>query len=146
MGMKQILVMMVVVALVVGCGEKIDQASIPNSELSQPTPTDTETLKPLIEATKVVVDSDQIEFRGGIIEEDGLAYFEGKLFTGVAVWKFTDPNPKGQKWREITYKDGKQHGLETYYWHVSGQKMHELSYKKGKLVSVKEWDEDGKLQ
>ena len=145
-GMKQILVMMAMVVLG-GCGEKIDQSFIPNSDLAQPTPTDTETLKPLIEAPKVVVDSDQIEFRGGIIEEDGLAYFEEKLFTGVAVWKFTAPNPKGQKWREITYKDGKQHGLETYYWHVSGQKKSVHTFKDGKEHGPgAAWYENGQKQ
>ena len=104
------------VALLAGCSEKKD------SQLMGP--------KPVTEAPKVVVDGDQIEFRGGIIEQEGLAYFEGNPFTGVAVWKYTPPNPNAQKWNEITYKDGKRHGLETY-WYENGQKQSEHTHKDG---------------
>ena len=124
-GMKKLLAAMFVALLMVGCG-----GGDPGSESSEFNQSSAE-IPPdkTAEVAKVVVDGDQIEFRGGIIEQDGLAYFEGKPFTGVAVWKYTAPNPNGQKRNEITYKDGKRHGLETYYWHVSGQKESERTYK-----------------
>ena len=105
-----------------------------------------------------VIDFDQLE------ERDGLWYFKEKPFTGVAVKKYDN----GQKWIEITYKDGKEHGLWTG-WHENGQKkmegtyrdnkLHglvtgwyehgpksgEYTFKDGEVISEKEWDEDGNL-
>ena len=107
-------------------------------------------------APKVVVDGDQLEKRGGLYT------FEGKPFTGVGVSK----HPNGQKWWEVTYKDGKKHGLSTMWhengqkrseitlndgklhglsttWHENGQKWQETTFKDGRWISVKSWDEDG---
>ncbi|MEE3055454.1 MAG: toxin-antitoxin system YwqK family antitoxin, partial [Planctomycetota bacterium] len=75
----------------------------------------------VVDAPKVVVDVDHLE------ERDGLDYFEGKPFTGVAVQKY----PNGQKKFEETYKDGKNHGLRTE-WYENGQKKEEFTYKDGK--------------
>ena len=115
--------------------------------------------KVVTEAPKVVVDEDQLERR------DGLWYFEGKPFTGVAVWK----HENGKKEKEITIKDGKPDGLWTWWhengqkkaeanykdgkpadglytlWHENGQKKYEATFKDGKQISTKKWDQDGKL-
>ena len=88
--------------------------------------------KVVTEAPKVVVDEDQLERR------DGLWYFEGKPFTGVAVWK----HENGKKEKEITIKDGKPDGLWTW-WHENGQKKYEATWKDGKSISTKYWDRDG---
>ena len=61
------------------------------------------------------VDGDKLE------ERDGLWYFEEKPFTGVAVKKW----PNDQKWGELTYKDGKEHGLAAS-WQKNGQKREEV--------------------
>ena len=92
------------------------------------------TTKPVVEAPKVVVDYEKLERR------DGLFYFKGEPFTGVAVMKY----PNGQKRGEATFKDGKWHGLRTM-WHENGQTEGEYTYKDGKYISSKEWDEDGNL-
>ena len=60
-------------------------------------------------------------------------------FTGkeVSYW------PDGQKKTEISYKDGKRHGLKAH-WYQSGQKLSEINYKYGKhdgLLTV--WYENG---
>ena len=130
--------------LVAGCGEKSSsegsdsvgdsaEASADATHESEKPLTvplsDADVTEPVV--AEVVVDGDQIQFRGGIIEQDGLAYFEGEPFTGVAVWKYTAPNPNGQKWNEITYKDGNKHGLETY-WYENGQKQSEHTFKEHK--------------
>ena len=75
-----------------------------------------------------------------LVERDGLDY-EGDSetpFTGVVVYK----HENGQKKLEMTYRDGKQEGLETW-WHENGQKRSEAIYKDGKKVSETKWDEEG---
>ena len=60
-------------------------------------------------------------------------------FTGQAVAKW----PDGKKMTEISYKDGKRHGLKAH-WFESGQKLSEINYKYGKrhgLLSM--WYENG---
>jgi antitoxin component YwqK of YwqJK toxin-antitoxin module len=81
-----------------------------------------------------VVDGDQLRFR------DGLYTYRGEPFTGVAV----DKHDNGQKQYEGTWKDGKQHGLWTY-WYENGQKKMESTYKDGNRISSREWDRDGNL-
>jgi antitoxin component YwqK of YwqJK toxin-antitoxin module len=86
-----------------------------------------------------VVSFDKLQKRG----EDGnqLYYLpDHKVpFTGkeVSYW------PDGQKKTEISYKDGKRHGLKAH-WYQSGQKLSEINYKYGKhdgLLTV--WYENG---
>ena len=48
-------------------------------------------------------------------------------FTGKAVAKW----PDGQMKTQISYKDGKRHGLKSH-WYESGQKLSEINYKYGK--------------
>ena len=60
-------------------------------------------------------------------------------FTGKVVAKW----PDGEKMTEISYKDGKRHGLKAH-WYKSGQKLSEINYKHGKyhgLLSM--WYENG---
>ena len=82
------------------------------------------------------VDVDQLEER-----DDGLSYLpnEEKPFTGVAVKK----RPNGQKRLEVTWKDGKQHGLGTE-WYENGQKSEEVTLKDGKPYGpYTRWYKDG---
>jgi antitoxin component YwqK of YwqJK toxin-antitoxin module len=93
-------------------------------------------LKPAVEAPKVVGDYEKLERR------DGLWYFEGKAFTGIAGLK----HENGQKKTETTYKDGKEHGLYTR-WYGPGQKSAEGTYKDGKLDGLwTEWYSNGQKQ
>ena len=112
-----------------------------------------------VEAPKVVVYGQaQLERR------DGLRYFEGKPFTGVAVYKYENGKKKkreatfkdgdydglytvwyenGQKELEKTYKDGLEDGLWTWYYE-NGQKKEESTYKDGMPISRRKyWDKDG---
>ncbi len=115
--------------------------------------------KPTVEAPKIVVAYEKLKGR------DDLWYFEGKPFTGITVEKYEN----GQKRGERTYKDGKVHGLYTFWyengqkkereytlrfgklhglytrWYRNGQKNWERTHKDGELISEKEWDEDGNL-
>ena len=75
----------------------------------------------------------------------------------------------GQKWEEITYKDGKKDGLETWWyidgkkcfegtwkdgkldglvtgWYENGQKSGEWNYKDGEEISEKRWNVDGSVK
>ena len=50
----------------------------------------------------------------------------------------------GQKEYEEHYKNGKQHGLETY-WYQNGQKLLEVHWKDGEKDGLETWwDEDGR--
>lgn len=60
-------------------------------------------------------------------------------FTGKAVAKW----PNGQKMTEISYKDGKRHGLKAH-WYESGRKLSEINYKYGKHDGpLSAWYENG---
>ena len=67
-------------------------------------------------------------------------YFYGKTLD--ALYKRWYEN--GQK-EEGTLKDGKLDGFVTE-WYENGQKKYETIYKDGKLISKKEWNEDGSLK
>jgi sulfatase modifying factor 1 len=87
----------------------------------------------VVEAPEVVVASSKLKWR------DGLRYFEGKPFTGVAVYgKYKN----GQKKFKRTFKDGKGHGLRTA-WYETGQKHWESTYKDGNLVTATAWKPNG---
>ena len=49
--------------------------------------------------------------------------------------------PNGQK-GEATFEDGKQHGLETW-WYEIGQKEVEVTFKDGNLVTAIAWKPNG---
>ncbi len=52
----------------------------------------------------------------------------------------------GQKWYEVTYKDGKHDGLNTY-WYENGQKQYEGILMDGDLVNlIGKWNEDGSVE
>jgi antitoxin component YwqK of YwqJK toxin-antitoxin module len=88
------------------------------------------------EASKVVVDSSQLE------ERDDLMYLKEVPFTGVVVDKYGN----GQKLWEVTFKDGKEHGLVTE-WYENGQKESEWAYKDGKRDGLQaEWYENGQKE
>ena len=128
--MRKLLAATFVALLMVGCGgdtKKPAGDSLESNQSSAEIPPDK-----TAEVAKVVVDGDKIELR------DGLFYFKGEPFTGVAVEKADN----GQKEWEATLKDGKSDGLWTE-WYENGQKEFESTFKDGELISYKEWDEDG---
>ena len=51
----------------------------------------------------------------------------------------------GQKSTEVTFKDGKKDGLTTI-WYENGQKELQQTYKDGEWISKKEWNEDGSVK
>ena len=67
-------------------------------------------------------------------------YKDGKLNGFYTNWY-----ENGPKWEEGTYKDGEEDGLWTR-WDENGQKRWEGTYKDGKLISKKEWNEDGSVK
>jgi len=63
-------------------------------------------------------------------------------FTGKAVAHYHN----GGKMTEISYKDGKRHGLKAH-WYEGGQKLSEINYKFGKHDGpLTVWYEDGQLR
>jgi hypothetical protein len=129
--MKKLLTAMFVALLMVGCGENTKKPGGDSSQSNQSTADNPPAAK-TAEVAKVVVDGDKIE------EREDLYYFEGKLFTGLAVDKYEN----GQKKYEATLKDGKEHGLWTE-WYENGQKEEERTYKDGKLHGLTRWHENG---
>ena len=51
----------------------------------------------------------------------------------------------GQMEYEGTWKDGKYDGLQNF-WYEDGKKKLELNYSNNKLISLKEWNEDGSVK
>tara|TARA_B100001013_G_C24487158_1_gene393662 strand:- start:37 stop:450 length:414 start_codon:yes stop_codon:yes gene_type:complete len=66
---------------------------------------------------------------------------DGKMITYIDFRWYEN----GQKKEETTYKDGKPDGLYTGWW-KNGQKKYEVTFKDGKLISEKEWNEDGSVK
>ena len=83
--------------------------------------------------------------------------------------KFIEYYPNGIKWREVTFKNGKEDGLWTQwyengqkrkgvtfkdgrkdglctYCYKSGQKSGERNYKDGERVSERLWNKDGSVK
>ena len=77
--------------------------------------------------------------------ESGQKQSEGTLknekFDGLWTWWYEN----GQMKQQVTFKDGKSDGLYTF-WYENGQKSEVRTYKDGKLISKKEWNEDGSVK
>ena len=71
-----------------------------------------------------------INYETTLIERDGL---------------YTHWYDNGQKWYELTIKDGEFDGLYTN-WYENGQKRFEGTYEDGELISEKYWNEDGSVK
>ena len=110
-------------------------------------------------------------FSGLVIKnyESGQNKLKGYLKDGERDRIWTEWYENGQKDSEITYKDGKFDGLEIGWyedgkksyecnwkdeeldglwteWYKNGQKKSETNYNDGKLISKKEWNEDGSVK
>ena len=83
-----------------------------------------------------------LEKRGESGKERHYLPHQDTPFTGKAVAFWQD----GQKKTEISYKDGKRHGLKSH-WYANGQKLSEIKYKSGKhhgpLVA---WNDIGQMR
>ena len=89
------------------------------------------------EAPKVVINTAQLEKR------DGLMYFDGKPYTGVAVDKYRVGKWKMELTEESTWKDGKFDGPLTK-WYENGQKQSIVTLKNRKMNGpVITWYENG---
>ena len=75
-----------------------------------------------------------------LLDRNGTMYLpnEETPFTGRA----KSFHRNGQKMGEVNFKDGKPHGLMTY-WYENGQKEREANCKDGKEVSVEVWKPNG---
>ena len=73
-------------------------------------------------------------------KEGETTYKDGELDGLLTFWY-----ENGQKEAEINYKDGKHHRSYTK-WYENGQKKEEGNYKDDKLISKKEWNEDGSIK
>ena len=77
--------------------------------------------------------------------ENGQKNVEGTFKDGKLDGLWIGWFENGQKSFEGTYKDGKSDGLGTE-WYENGQKMYEGTIKDDKLISKKEWNEDGSVK
>ena len=78
-----------------------------------------------------------------LIGEEGLKYHPEtkELYSGDVFKNYLG----GKTQYEGSYKDGKQDGLYTE-WYENGQKSNETIYDEGKIISKKEWNEDGSVK
>ena len=90
-----------------------------------------------ISRDKVALTYKEIEFRRNGQKFSELTFKDGKK-DGLG----TEWYENGQKSAEGTYKDGEEDGLETY-WYKNGQKMEELILHGRTINSRSCWDEDG---
>ena len=76
--------------------------------------------------------------------ENGQKRSEGNYKDGEQYGLYPTWHENGEKRSEVNIKDGLYDGLLTG-WHDNGQKAHESNWKDGKIVSQKDWDEEGEL-
>ena len=76
-------------------------------------------------------------------ERDGVYYTKdtNKPYSGPVFSLYEN----GRKKMDGTIKNGKGDGLVTW-WYENGQKKYERTYKDEKLISKKEWNEDGSIK
>ena len=78
--------------------------------------------------------------------ENGIKkYIQGTFKDGNQVGLWTIWYENGQKSENGTFKNGEMDGLWTYYY-KRGQKEGEMTFKNGKLISKKQWNEDGSVK
>jgi antitoxin component YwqK of YwqJK toxin-antitoxin module len=77
--------------------------------------------------------------------ENGQKRYEGVYNQGIENGLETWWYENGQKKEQLTYKNGNWDGLYTS-WYKTGQKKSEENWKDGKLISSKEWNEDGSVK
>ena len=97
-----------------------------------------------------LMEMEKRDYSGNIVglTETGLWYKRGEEnpYTGfvVGVNKARNGKPPAFPYNyKKKYKDGIQVGVETG-WYASGQKRIELVYENGEVLSMKQWDADGK--
>lgn len=116
--MKNLLITLVVALLVMGCGWREG---------------------PWGDAAKAPKASTGLVAPEQLIVRDGVSYFEGKPFTGVATETYNDK----RKWIETTYQDGKLDGPSSV-WSQGGKKQLEENYQDGTWTGLRtKWYESG---
>ena len=92
-----------------------------------------------------LADVEKRDEKGNIVGqlEGGLWYRHGdvKPYTGVVAGHYKN----GQMESKRHYENGAQVGMETH-WYDTGQKRWEMIYQDGQMVSIRQWDVDGKEQ
>ena len=77
--------------------------------------------------------------------ENGKKKEEGTFKDGERDGLFTRWYENGKKSEVLTFKNGLPDGKYNE-WHEDGQKYREQTFKDGKLISKKEWNEDGSVK
>jgi len=143
--MKMLPILLLGMALIVGCGDGLDDPKILNKIIEE------------------ALEGDKFQYRGPKGEELKYALNSREPYTGWMKVMYDDGQIKalyhnkdgklgghvtryhenGQKQSETRYKDGKTEGLFTLY-HENGQKLSEGHYKDGKKDGPWTfWDKDG---
>ena len=98
--------------------------------------------KPISEETLIDKDGLYTEWYENGNKKLEYTYNDGKM-DGLRTFWYED----GQKRWLSSYKDGERDGLWTWWWEWTGdEKKFEKTYKDGKLISEKEWNEDGSVK
>ena len=132
--MKRLLGLLLVMGMV-GCGGG-DEAP-PAGETALPATPNKPQAK-VDELPVQTVDMSKLDEIGGVMYEGD----SETPFTGIVVAKYRN----GQKWFELTCKDGKREGPATW-WHPNGQKRSETPYKDGRSEGLStSWYVNGQKQ
>ena len=127
--MKRLLLIVLPLLLIVGCSKPINEET-------------------LIEKGGLLYEvNGQKPYTGDVFElyKDGSRKSIGTLKGGRVNGLWTIWYENGQKKGEGTFKDGKKDEVHTG-WYENGQNKQEGTFKDGKLISEKEWNEDGSVK
>ena len=85
-----------------------------------------------------------INYETTLIERDGVFYTKdtNKPYSGPVFSLYGN----GRIQRESILEDGKMITYKDIYWSENGQKMRDRTYKDDKIISEREWNEDGSVK
>ena len=71
--------------------------------------------------------------------------FSDEPITGKVFGYFGEVQPY-KKVHMGNIRNGKKEGKWVFYYHSTGKKKYEQTFKDGKLISIKDWNEDGSVK
>ncbi len=140
--MKKILLIVLPLFLIVGCFKPINKETLIDKDGLY-----TEWYKNGNKKLEYTYNDGKMDGLRTFWYEDGQKRWLSSYKDGERDGLWTEWYQNGKKRCVGSYKDGERDGLWTWWWEWTGdEKKFEKTYKDGKLISEKEWNEDGSVK
>ena len=140
--MKKLLVVILPLLLIVGCSKPISEETLIDKDGLY-----TEWYENGNKKLEYTYNDGKMDGLRTFWYEDGQKRWLSSYKDGERDGLWTEWYQNGKKRCVGSYKDGERDGLWTWWWEWTGdEKKFEKTYKDGKLISEKEWNEDGSVK